>query len=121
MSASGRIARPGCRSIGAMDDAARSTRYACWSVLFYAPLIDHDAGLLNDPVLIKRADDWFWFSIADSDVLLWAKGLALGRGLNVDVREPDVWPLAVQGPKAGECVARVFGDAIRSARYFEFC
>jgi dimethylsulfoniopropionate demethylase len=87
---------------------------------FYAPLIDHRAGLLNDPVVIKRAEDWFWFSIADSDVLLWAKGLALGRGLDVEVDEPDVWPLAVQGPKAEECVARVFGEKVRSAKYFEF-
>ncbi|MGB1612812.1 MAG: dimethylsulfoniopropionate demethylase [Arenicellales bacterium] len=87
---------------------------------FYAPLIDHRAGLLNDPVVIKRAEDWFWFSIADSDVLLWAKGLALGRGLDVEVDEPDVWPLAVQGPKAEECVARVFGEQVRSTKYFEF-
>jgi len=87
---------------------------------FYAPLIDEKAGLLNDPVVIKRAEDWFWFSIADSDILLWAKGLALGMNLNVEVSEPDVWPLAVQGPKAETLVARVFGDEIREARYFEF-
>lgn len=87
---------------------------------FYTPLIDQSAGLLNDPVLIKRADDWFWFSIADSDVSLWAKGLALGKSLEVEVSEPDVWPLAVQGPKAEELVARVFGEDVRSLRYFEF-
>ena len=87
---------------------------------YYAPLTDEHAGLLNDPVLIKRAADWFWFSIADSDILLWAKGLALGMGLDVHVSEPDVWPLAVQGPRAEDLVASVFGNGIRSIRYFEF-
>ena len=87
---------------------------------YYAPLTDEHAGLLNDPVLIKRASDWFWFSIADSDVLLWAKGLALGMDLDVRVSEPDVWPLAVQGPRAEDLVASVFGNEIRSIRYFEF-
>ena len=88
---------------------------------YYAPLTDEYAGLLNDPVLIKRACDWYWFSIADSDVLLWAKGLALGMKFDVQVSEPDVWPLAVQGPRAEDLVASVLGDRIRRIRYFEFC
>ena len=87
---------------------------------FYAPLIDETAGLLNDPVIIKRAPDWFWFSIADSDVLLWAKGLALGMGLDIVIDEPDVSPLAVQGPLAENLVASVFGERVRSIRYFHF-
>lgn len=87
---------------------------------FYLPLIDNYAGLLNDPILIKRGLDWFWFSIADSDVLFWAKGLAIGLGLNVEVSEPDVWPLAVQGPKAESLIADVFGNEHRETRYFEF-
>ena len=87
---------------------------------FYAPVIDDSAGLLNDPVIIKRASDWFWFSIADSDMLLWAKGLAVGMNLNVVVGEPDISPLAVQGPKAEDLVAAVFGASARSIRHFEF-
>ena len=81
----------------------------------YVPLIDEHAGMINDPVLLKLADDRFWLSIADSDVLLWAKGLAIGRGLDVSVEEPDVSPLAVQGPKAEDLMASVFGDAVREA------
>ena len=63
----------------------------------YVPIIDSDAGLINDPVLLKVAENHFWLSIADSDVLLYAKGLAIGKGFDVSVREPDVFPLAVQG------------------------
>jgi len=86
----------------------------------YAPLIDQHAGVLNDPVILKLAEDHFWLSIADSDVLLWAKGLALGFGMNVEVGEPDVSPLAVQGPKAQTLMESVFGSQIRDINFFWF-
>ena len=84
----------------------------------YAPLCDENGGLVNDPVLIKFANDDWWVSIADSDVRLWARGLALGYGLDVTVREAAVWPLAVQGPKAETLVTRVFGDEVPGIRFF---
>ena len=86
----------------------------------YVPLIDENAGMINDPVLLKLADDHFWLSIADSDVLLWAKGLALGKGFDVSITEPDVSPLAVQGPKAEDLMASMFGDEIRKVGFFKF-
>ncbi len=86
----------------------------------YAPLVDQAGGMINDPILLKLADDRFWLSIADSDVLLWAKGLALGAGLDVAVEEPDVSPLAVQGPRSEEVMAAVFGDGVRALRFFQF-
>ncbi len=86
----------------------------------YAAMIDVDGGMLNDPVILKLADDCYWFSIADADMLLWAKGLATGLRLNVKVDEPDVWPLAVQGPKSDELMARVFGERIRNIAFFDF-
>ena len=76
--------------------------------------------MINDPVLLKLAEDRFWLSIADSDVLLWAKGLALGAGLEVSVEEPDVSPLSIQGPRAGDLMASVFGEEIRAVRFFRF-
>ena len=86
----------------------------------YAPLVDERGGMVNDPVALKLAEDRFWLSIADSDVLLWAKGLACGLGLDVAVDEPPVTPLAVQGPKAEDLMAAVFGEAVRAIRFFRF-
>lgn len=86
----------------------------------YLPLIDENAGLVNDPVMLKLADDRFWLSIADSDVLLFAKGLALGANLKAHVHEPDVFPLAVQGPKAEDLLAELFGAHIRQIGFFKY-
>ena len=86
----------------------------------YVPIIDTDAGLINDPVLLKLNEDHFWLSIADSDVLLYAKGLAIGKGFDVFVDEPDVFPLAVQGPKAEKLLIQVFGSDIGNIGFFKF-
>ncbi|MCR9126972.1 MAG: dimethylsulfoniopropionate demethylase [Rhodobacteraceae bacterium] len=87
---------------------------------YYMPIVDETGGMLNDPVVVKLAEDRWWISIADSDLLYWVKGIANGYRLDVLVDEPDVSPLAVQGPKADELVARVFGDAVRDIRFFRF-
>ncbi|MDI3338775.1 dimethylsulfoniopropionate demethylase [Defluviimonas aestuarii] len=86
----------------------------------YVPITDESSGLINDPVLLKLAEDRFWLSIADSDLLLYAKGLAIGRGMNVRIEEPDVSPLAVQGPKAEAVMADLFGEHIREIGFFKF-
>lgn len=86
----------------------------------YAPIVDDDGLLINDPVVLRIADDRFWFSVADSDVVLWAGGIARGLGLDVSVGEPDVWPLAVQGPRAEDVAARVFGEQVRAIKFFRF-
>lgn len=87
---------------------------------FYVPIVDETGGMLNDPVAVKLAEDRWWISIADSDLLLWVKGIANGYRLDVLVDEPDVSPLAVQGPKAEDLMARIFGDAVREVRFFRF-
>ena len=86
----------------------------------YAPVVDDDGFLINDPVALRVADDRWWFSVSDSDVLLWAGGIARGMQLDVTVREPEVWPLAVQGPFAEDVVAAVFGESARAIRFFRF-
>lgn len=86
----------------------------------YVALCDHRGVLINDPVLLKLAEDRYWLSIADSDVRLWARAVAAERGLDVEVSEPDVSPMAVQGPGAEEVVAHVFGDWVRDLRRFAF-
>ena len=87
---------------------------------FYVPIVDETGGMLNDPVAVKLAEDRWWISIADSDLLFWVKGIANGYRLDVLVDEPDVSPLAVQGPKADDLMARVFGDGVRNIRFFRF-
>jgi len=86
----------------------------------YVPLVDETGGMLNDPVALKLAEDRWWISIADSDLLLWVKGIVYGYRLDVLVDEPDIAPLAVQGPKAEDLVARIFGDGVRKVRFFRF-
>ena len=85
---------------------------------YYIPVVDETGGMLNDPVAVKHNNDRWWISLADSDLLYWIKGLALGKNLNVDIFEPDVSPLGIQGPKSDELMARVFGDDIRELKFF---
>jgi aminomethyltransferase len=86
----------------------------------YVPMCNHAGTLINDPVVNKLDDDLFWFSIADSDVKLWARCIAAERGLKVDITEPDISPMAVQGPMAADVVASIFGDWVRDLKYFWF-
>jgi dimethylsulfoniopropionate demethylase len=85
---------------------------------FYIPVVDKNGGMLNDPVTLKHADDHWWISIADSDLKLWVNGVATGMGLNVEISEPDVSPLAVQGPKSDTLMERVFGDEVHEIKFF---
>jgi len=85
---------------------------------YYVPIVDENGGMLNDPVAIKHSEDRWWISIADSDLLLWVKGLAVGARLDVQVFEPDVSPLAVQGPKSDDLMAQIFGEEVRGIRFF---
>ncbi|MEL0283611.1 MAG: hypothetical protein VW964_03505, partial [Ilumatobacter sp.] len=84
----------------------------------YILITNADGGLLNDPVLLRLADDHFWISLADSDVLLWAQGVAVHSGLDVTIREPDVSPLQLQGPKSREVMVALFGDWVADLRYY---
>ena len=86
----------------------------------YVAMCDHAGRILNDPVLMKLSDDRYWFSIADNNMLLWCQGIAAERGWDVEVTEPDVSPLAVQGPKAEDLVAELFGEHVRALKYFWF-
>jgi len=84
----------------------------------YAPICNAEGFILNDPIVIKHSNDRWWISLADSDVKFFAQGLAYGYGFDVDIVEPDVFPLAVQGPKADDLMARVFGEQVRDIRFF---
>lgn len=86
----------------------------------YVLLTAGDGGIVNDPVLLRLGETHFWLSLADSDVLLWAKGVALDRDFDVTLSEPDVSPLQLQGPKSAAVMADLFGDGIGELRYFRF-
>jgi aminomethyltransferase len=86
----------------------------------YVILTDEAGGIVNDPVLLRLEENRFWLACADSDVLLWAKGVARGSGMRVELRELDVAPLQVQGPKSRQLVTDMFGDAVSNLKYYEF-
>ncbi|MEM6622246.1 MAG: glycine cleavage T C-terminal barrel domain-containing protein, partial [Pseudomonadota bacterium] len=86
----------------------------------YAALCDHRGILINDPIVQKIADQCYWLSIADSDIWMWARVVAGTHGFDVEISEPDASPLAVQGPKAEDVVAQLFGDWVRDLKYFWF-
>ncbi|GEK46476.1 glycine cleavage system protein T [Bisbaumannia pacifica] len=84
----------------------------------YILITNADGGILNDPILLRLAENHFWISLADSDILLWAQGVAIHSGLEVTIREPDVSPLQLQGPKSGEIMKTLFGEGIMDLRYY---
>ena len=109
-------------------DAARFTQYLCCRDLStcevgqckYVLITDQDGGIINDPILLKLGENHFWLSISDSDVLLWAKGLAVNAGMDVQLHEPDVSPLQLQGPKSRDILRAAFGDAPTELKYYRF-
>ena len=84
----------------------------------YVLITNEAGGILNDPVLLRIEENRFWLSLADSDVLMWAQGVATHAGLDVEIREPDVSPLQLQGPKSGDIMAALFGESIRDLKYY---
>lgn len=87
---------------------------------YYIPLTTEDGGILNDPVALRLGENHFWLSVADREVLIWVRGFAAGLKMNVSVQEPDVSPLAVQGPKSFDLMADLLGDWVRTLKYFWF-
>ena len=84
----------------------------------YVLITNNDGGILNDPVLLRLAENHFWLSLADSDILLWAQGVAVNSGLKVQIKEPDVSPLQLQGPTSGEIMIKLFGEDIKDLKYY---
>ena len=84
----------------------------------YVLIVNNEGGILNDPILLRLAENHFWLSLADSDILLWAQGVAINSGLNVKIHEPDVSPLQLQGPTSGDIMVKLFGEDIKSLKYY---
>ena len=86
----------------------------------YVILINQFGGVLNDPVLLRVEDDCYWFSLADSDILFWAQGLNVNKEYDVEITEPDVSPLQLQGPKSKDIMVKIFGNKILELKYYWF-
>ena len=84
----------------------------------YILITNADGGILNDPILLRLEENRFWISLADSDILLWAQGVAINSGLNVHIHEPDVSPLQLQGPQSGKVMEALFGESVNDLRYY---
>lgn len=84
----------------------------------YCILCDQRGGILNDPVLLRLAEDEFWFSISDSDLLLWLRGVNVHGNWNVDIDEIDVAPLQVQGPLSEDLMVDLLGEELRDVPYY---
>ena len=87
---------------------------------YYVPLIDSNGGMVNDPLIYKLEDNIWRVCIADSDVLLYAKGIAAGKKLNVKIFEANIDTLAVQGPKSFKLLEDVFGNEISELKFFKY-
>ena len=86
----------------------------------YVLITNNEGGILNDPVLLRLAEIHFWLSLADSVVLLWAQGVAVNSGLNVNISEPDVSTLQLQGPTSKDIMVKLFGESIKDLKYYWF-
>ena len=84
----------------------------------YVLIVNNEGGILNDPVLLRLGENHFWLSLGDSDILLWAQGVAVNSGLDVIINEPDVSPLQLQGPKSAKIMQNLFGDEILDLKYY---
>ena len=109
-------------------DAAKFTQYLTYSDVSscevgqckYILLTNEHGGVVNDPILLKLAEDRFWLSSADSDVLLWAISVAVHSKMDVKIYEPDVSPLQLQGPQSRDILRASFGDAPAELKYYRF-
>jgi glycine cleavage system aminomethyltransferase T len=99
-----------CRDLSQVEPG--QARY----VLITAP----DGGIVNDPVMLRLDEDTFWFALADSDVHLYAMGLAAHAGLDVDIALPEAYPLQIQGPRSREVVGDLFGAEVADLAYYTF-
>ncbi|HLB36700.1 MAG TPA: glycine cleavage T C-terminal barrel domain-containing protein [Gemmatimonadales bacterium] len=86
----------------------------------YVVITAEDGGIINDPVLLRLGENHFWLALADSDVLLWAKGVAYRSGMDVMIREPDVSPMQIQGPKSKQVLEKLFGPRVLDMAYYHF-
>ncbi len=84
----------------------------------YVLITAEDGGIVNEPVLLRVGENRWWLALSDSDAGLWARGYSAGCGLDVRVREPEIYPVQVQGPKSIDVMTALFGGEVAKIRYY---
>ena len=87
---------------------------------YYAPIVNFEGGLLNDPVVFCIDEDHFLISLSDSDLFNWVSAINHTKEFYADVNETDILTIAIQGPKSEKLISKIFGEEIKSLKYFNF-
>ena len=85
-----------------------SYQFACYA----------DGGMITDGVLLRLAEDRFWYAQAEGGLYSWLK--AHGRAMNVEVVDPGIWISQVQGPNSLKVLEAAVDDGYPEPfRYFD--
>jgi aminomethyltransferase len=84
----------------------------------YVILCNSKGGVLNDPILLRVAEDEFWFSLSDSDIMFFLQGVNHDKKFDVTIDEIDAAPVQIQGPKSVDLMADLVGEAVRDIPYY---
>ncbi len=84
----------------------------------FTPVCDERGEVMADCIVLRPWTDVVWFSHSDADLDLWAHGLARALGADVQVTQPDVAPMQVQGPRAANVLRPLVDHDLASLERF---
>ena len=84
----------------------------------YSLLLNDEAGIICDPIILRLEENKFWISTSDCDLELWIKGVKINSGFNVSIKDANVSLLQIQGPKSSALFSKMFGTDILNLKYY---